>query len=1066
MSENKQLFLSAVSDEFRPFRALLASDLKRPDLAIATQEDFIVTGGSTLEKLDTYLRHCDAVIHLVGKAAGALPPEPAVAALLARYPDLADRLTPLADRLRLPQPGFSYTQWEAYLAIYHRRPLFVYRPTDFDLDILDVPRDPKFVYDPADAQAQQEHYARIRKLGHDRGQFRNEERLSSAVLRDLVEILPRLESNTPVSPTRLQHAAERLVGRELDLTRLDDAWNNPARNVVVVRAFGGMGKTSLVATWMAELALKNWRGAERVFDWSFYSQGTRDHTAASAETFIAEALKTFGDPDPNQGSAWDRGARLAHLIGDQRCLLVLDGLEPLQHAPGPMAGKLKDPGVEALLKGLVARNAGLCVVTTREKVDDIKQHYGRSADDFELTRLTDLAGASLLHFAGAKRAGAKSIEPDDLELQVASREVDGHGLTLQLLGQFLGLAEDGDIRKRDTVRLEDAEHEYQNDATRPYGHAFKAMEAYEKWFEGEGDFGHRQLAILRLLGLFDRPASRDCLDALRSSPPIRHLTEPLFAVKNRMFGFKRIYEQISDRDWKLILHRLEGIGLIVLPTNGLIDSHPLLREYFARQLRTKQPKTWRTAHRRLYEHLCATTKEGDQPTLEDLQPLYQAVAHGCQAGWLRTAEACEKIYVERILRGAGAGNGYYSTKTLGAIGADLGAIACFFEKPWSRVSPLISVFRKSWLLNEAAFRLLSLGRLTEALEPMQAGPPIELKRKDWSNAAISTSNLSELELRLGQVASAVTTARLAVTYADRSGEEFHRIASRTALADALHQSGSEEDAAALFRDAEQMQFKFQPGFPRLASMQGFNYCDLLLTGAERATWNATLDNGSLTRFPRVSGVSDHTRRDAPHQSGAEPLHSKTLREQSCRTGGRLSSGSVRSQYSKSIRNVAERAAKSLRFAKRARILADIAFHSLTLTRATFFGAILSGSSPVTCQSSLDKSVSDLRAAGHIVNLPLGLLTRAWFRRLNGTATGPDSAQADLDEAWEIAERGPMPLFLADIHLHRARLFFRVDPYPWASPQHDLAEARRLIEKHGYGRRLPELENAEKFLRTR
>ena len=36
-----------------------------------------------------------------------------------------------------------------------------------------------------------------------------------------------------------------------------------------------------------------------------------------------------------------------------------------------------------------------------------------------------------------------------------------------------------------------------------------------------------------------------------------------------------------------------------------------------------------------------------------------------------------------------------------------------------------------------------------------------------------------------------------------------------------------------------------------------------------------------------------------------------------------------------------------------------------------------------------------------------------------------SAQSDLDEAWEIAERGPMPLFLADIHLHRARLFGRM-----------------------------------------
>jgi len=32
----------------------------------------------------------------------------------------------------------------------------------------------------------------------------------------------------------------------------------------------------------------------------------------------------------------------------------------------------------------------------------------------------------------------------------------------------------------------------------------------------------------------------------------------------------------------------------------------------------------------------------------------------------------------------------------------------------------------------------------------------------------------------------------------------------------------------------------------------------------------------------------------------------------------------------------------------------------------------------------------------------------------------------------------MLLHLADIHLHRARLFHAVTPYPWDSPQADIA----------------------------
>ena len=90
----------------------------------------------------------------------------------------------------------------------------------------------------------------------------------------------------------------------------------------------------------------------------------------------------------------------------------------------------------------------------------------------------------------------------------------------------------------------------------------------------------------------------------------------------------------------------------------------------------------------------------------------------------------------------------------------------------------------------------------------------------------------------------------------------------------------------------------------------------------------------------------------------------------------------------------------------------------------------------------------LRRAGQLDELPRGLPTRAWLRSLTNDT---DGARADLDEAWEIAERGPMPLFQADVHLHRARLFRDKDA---------LAEARRLIEKHGYGRRIEELADAK------
>jgi hypothetical protein len=129
----------------------------------------------------------------------------------------------------------------------------------------------------------------------------------------------------------------------------------------------------------------------------------------------------------------------------------------------------------------------------------------------------------------------------------------------------------------------------------------------------------------------------------------------------------------------------------------------------------------------------------------------------------------------------------------------------------------------------------------------------------------------------------------------------------------------------------------------------------------------------------------------------------------------------------------------------------------------------------TARRELDAAVDGLRRAGQQVMLPNGLLTRAWCsfaqameHRLHGQQTQAEEcekrAQEDLDEAWEIAERGPMKLFMADIHLYRARLFGHETLYPWESRHADLAEARQLIEKGGYGRRKEELEDAEAGLR--
>ena len=121
-----------------------------------------------------------------------------------------------------------------------------------------------------------------------------------------------------------------LFGREAKLQLLDKAWADPHTNIVTFVAWGGVGKSALVSHWLMQLEKENYRGAERVYAWSFYSQGTSDH-AATAEYFINDALRWFGGEELADqlatASPWEKGERLARLVRQTRTLLILDGLE-------------------------------------------------------------------------------------------------------------------------------------------------------------------------------------------------------------------------------------------------------------------------------------------------------------------------------------------------------------------------------------------------------------------------------------------------------------------------------------------------------------------------------------------------------------------------------------------------------------------------------------------------------------------------------------------------------------------------------------------------------------------
>ncbi|MBV8967609.1 MAG: NACHT domain-containing protein, partial [Verrucomicrobia bacterium] len=444
-----------------------------------------------------------------------------------------------------------------------------------------------------------------------------------------------------VSIARLPITGSDVFGREEDIAFLDRAWANRDVNVVTIVAWAGVGKSTLVNHWLRRMAAEHYRCAKFVFGWSFYKQGTSGQ-AASADEFLEAALVWFGDPDPRIGTAWEKGERLAKLIAHHRTLLILDGLEPLQNPPGPREGRVREPCLQALLREQAAFNQGLCVITTRLPIADIADYENNSALRRDLEQLSRDAGAKLLRALG--------VRGDEENLRSASDEFGGHCLALTLLGSYLTDVYHGDVRRRKEVSKHLA-HDVRQGV-----HARRVMESYQTWF-GESP----ELSVLRMLGLFDRPADERTLAALLEPPAIPGLTESL--------------ADLAEPEWRAIVAKLRRARLLAGKDPhhpGCLDTHPLVSEYFGGQLRSQQTEAWKECNRRLYDYYRALAPQLPD-SFGEMEPLFLAVICGCNAGLYR--DALHAVYIPRIQRG----NAFFAANVLGARETLLSVIAHFFE---------------------------------------------------------------------------------------------------------------------------------------------------------------------------------------------------------------------------------------------------------------------------------------------------------------------------------------------------------------------------------------------------
>ncbi|WP_333878150.1 SMEK domain-containing protein [Methylobacter sp.] len=608
----------------------------------------------------------------------------------------------------------------------------------------------------------------------------------------------KADTPTEVDTFHLPEPTTALIGRKTELNQLTEAFKNPNKRLAIIVAAGGIGKSALTDEWLKQIEAQNYYGKTRVFGWSFYSQGSHN-TFTNSQPFFSAVLPFLGVTEIPKDEI-EKARLLARCLREQPCLLILDGLEPLQYAENlaAMNGELQDSALKEFI-ACFRQTAGksFVLLSSRQPLAELKKWQVEHYLSLDLKTLPHEDGADLLQALG--------VTGNAEERQAISKDLNGHALSLVLMGHLLLEHYQGDCRyAKELPPLTSAHGD--SDTEKDSRHALRVLDYYDSLQD------EASRCFLQLMGLFDRP-----MDAAEKAVLIAKAShaEPL--------------RGLTAKERQAVELRLEKSGLL-LGKKGSFgylkwDTHPIIRAYFGEKFKENHSEAFKQAHWVLACYYYDLPEKELPDTLEEMQPLYRAMVHGCLAEEYERVLA--EVYYQRIARNQEG----YSLHQLGAYSQDLTALSAFFSFGWNDYSHtnLTEIVQAS-VLGNISFCLMSLGRLQDAIEPRMANLKLCEKLDNWIETTRAAQNLADLYLHLGQLELAYdTVTQKQIEYAQLSEHSFSKIKSQCYLATVLYRTGNLSEAIKHFQHAEILQQ--QDGFQHLSSLLGFEYCGLLIDTA-------------------------------------------------------------------------------------------------------------------------------------------------------------------------------------------------------------------------------------------
>jgi hypothetical protein len=624
----------------------------------------------------------------------------------------------------------------------------------------------------------------------------------------------------------------------------------------------------------------------------------------------------------------------------------------------------------------------------------------------------------------------------------------------------------------------------------------------------------RQLALLFFLGLFDRPADTALLPVVFPLAAADYLEpdpdDPALAAKD-LIQIKRSLRELKDEresgvpEWRLdeiaqeeapliaerdaiveaarrVLARRAFAGMAELTRDrravvealrelarrGLIatfderapfdkasvDCHPLVREYFGERLKELDRETFKAMHGRLYDHyryagLPVAFRDPVAHAALAIVAAYpdsrvthwRKLAAGLDPGGdtppiLRTTDSVARQRAAEIIQRpdfdatlkkflpedeagmtplfssinhgclAGRprdtlneiylsrvmrGRASFAIRRLALYGPTLAALACFFDTPFVCPKADFTAKEQSLLFGQVAYRLRAVGRMADAIAAMRAAQKLDIILQDSEMAHGSSNNVCEMALAIGWL----------------RGPE-----------------------GAVIAGSQAVEYGDMVGQPFAREGARVAYAEALHCAGEIAN--------SETVFREAERIHRTAQDTNLYSLGG--LHYGILLV----NRGRIEEVSFRARLDLDWQKYASRIPLNTAFAHLLYALAEVRNNGAYKHK--------NGTSGIVAAANLVAiSLDHIRKANVDDHLPLALMINA---EAQWRAKQLETAHLNMREAETIAARGPMPLFMADAHLLRARIALSQGDLDATKEKRDAA--LELIAKHGYGRAAPEL----------